>query len=161
MDCETGKRMISRLVDDELGEKERELVERHVAACPACTAFREDLFKMRALFAADPIPSPSTDLDERVRAAARLELAARRRGVLSVVLRRMAVAAMALAAATIGLFVLNMEPIQAVDTGKEIHYEDLFQRALPGDREAVLEILLNTDNPREALRCFMAERRPE
>ena len=159
MDCETYKLWISRWIDDELGGDETAELERHIAACSSCAAYREDLLKLRALFGAEEAPSPSPGLKRRVMAKARGELAVRRTGAALAILRRMAVAAMLLTALTVGLFAVGNDPVQAVDAGKEIHYEDLFEQVKPGEEDLMLEVLSKTTHPREALRLYFERRR--
>ena len=161
MDCETYKKWISRQIDDELEPSETQRIEHHIAACSSCATFREDLLKLRSIIAGSTIPSPSPGFKSRVMAGAREELCVRRSGPVRILMRRMAVAALLLAALTVGLFALGTEPIQAVDTSKEIHYEDLFQQMEPGEEDLLLEVLSRTTNPRTALRLFFEKRQPE
>jgi hypothetical protein len=71
----------------------------------------------------------------------------------------MAVAALLLTALTVGLFAVGNDPVQAVDAGKEIHYQDLFEQVKPGEEGLMLEVLSKTTHPREALRLFFGKRR--
>ncbi|MHC4941792.1 MAG: anti-sigma factor family protein [Planctomycetota bacterium] len=159
MDCETYQIWINRQADQLLSEDEAKMLSTHLSTCASCRAFEQDLEKMRSLFTAEEIPPISPDLRDRVLSGARFELAARRRRMLWATARRLCAAALILGALTVGLFYLDSSnSIQATDTNKEIHYEDLFQRGSIEDPE-LLEILLKTDNPREALRIYSEQRR--
>jgi anti-sigma factor RsiW len=160
MDCEAYRIWINRQADQPLSGEEAKALEAHLSSCDACRAFSEDLEKMRALFSAEAVPPVPEGLRERVLSGARFVLAARRRRTAWVAVRRLCAAALILAALTVGFFSLDgSNAIQATDTNKQIHYEDLFQRGSVDDPE-LLEILLKTDNPREALRIYSEKRRP-
>jgi predicted anti-sigma-YlaC factor YlaD len=158
MDCEKYKKWISQEIDQELEEKEAELLRKHLDTCSECTAFRDDLYTLRKFFAEDPAPSPSLDLEQRVVKAFRANKNVLRNHEIWVFAKRMAAAALILVALTLGLFIGSTATVQAVDPESEIHYEDLFQRA-PLDDEALLEALITSNNPREALRVYSGKRR--
>ena len=58
---------LSALLDDELAASEREAVDRHLAGCPACRDLLEDLRRLAAETAADPVPPVPADLASRIR----------------------------------------------------------------------------------------------
>lgn len=158
MDCEKYKKWISREIDQELEEKEAELLRKHLNSCSECIDFRNDLYTLRQFFSEDPAPSPSPDLKERVVKAFRTNKNVLKNHEIWVFAKRMAAAALILMALTLGLFIGNTATVQAVDPESEIHYEDLFQRASLED-EALLEALITSNNPREALRVYYGKRR--
>jgi len=59
--------LLSALPDGELTAPEREQVDRHLAGCPACRDRLEDLRRLSAATAADPVPPVPADLASRIR----------------------------------------------------------------------------------------------
>ncbi|HEU5169409.1 MAG TPA: zf-HC2 domain-containing protein, partial [Gemmatimonadales bacterium] len=53
---------LSEYLDGELNESERAALERHLAACPACTTTLADLTRVVARARALPAPPPTGDL---------------------------------------------------------------------------------------------------
>jgi predicted anti-sigma-YlaC factor YlaD len=147
-------------MDEPLEKDEAKSLERHLASCSACRAFKDDLVRMRTFFAADETPEAPPDLRERIVANVLPALSSQRRRLFWRGLSRLSAAALILAAVTAGFFILDgNNTMQATDANREIHYEDLFQRDAIQERE-VLELLLKTGNPREALRVYSETRKP-
>jgi anti-sigma factor RsiW len=159
MDCEAYKQWMSRHVDGMLTEEEGAQLDKHLGSCSSCARFRRDLESMRHIFQADPAPAAPAEMSDSLRRAARSELARQRSGRLISLTRRLSAAALLVAAVTAALFLATgTDEIQAGDEDVNIHYEDIFQRA-GSDDEKILEILMRTDNPGEALRIYKAEKR--
>lgn len=161
MDCETYRRLISLALDGELPPEAAENLAHHLETCPGCAAFRTDLHRLREIIAAEPILTLSPEATERIRRAAGPLLAEGRRGAFRLLFLKAAAAALLLLSVTVGLFALRMDTLQAVDPSKEIHYEDLFQRARRGEEGVLVEILLKTGGPREALELYSSRRHTE
>jgi predicted anti-sigma-YlaC factor YlaD len=71
-DCEQARERVSLLLDDELSPHEAVLLDRHLAACGACTAFASDVRAYTDMLRATPLePAPQSWLLRR-RAASRL-----------------------------------------------------------------------------------------
>ena len=71
-DCEQARERVSLLLDDELSQYETALLDRHLAACGACTAFASDVRSSTELLRAAPLePAPQSWLLRRP-AASRL-----------------------------------------------------------------------------------------
>jgi len=49
MDCNHTRKKLSAYLDDELSFKDRELIEKHLASCPACSAERKGLLLISSL----------------------------------------------------------------------------------------------------------------
>src|SRR5215218_8934416 len=60
--CEEIQLLISRYVDDEVSDRERELVEAHVATCEACACRLLQWVEMAAIFAETPMRVPDAEL---------------------------------------------------------------------------------------------------
>ena len=95
---------------------------------------------MRAFFEASGTPSPIAELTAPYRAAARSELDELRQSRSRwASMRRVAAAACLLATLSVILvFFASLDPVQAVDRNKELHYEDLF-RITPADDAELLK----------------------
>lgn len=161
MDCETCRRLISLELDGELSPEGKASLTKHVEACPECRGFRSDLERLRGLFAAEKKVRLPEAAAERIRQSARPILAERRRSRFRLVFLKTAAAALLVLSVTVGLFALHTDTVQAVDPSREIHYEDLFRNVRKGDEKTIVEILLETDGPREALRLYSVRRRTE
>jgi anti-sigma factor RsiW len=157
MDCEKYRLWISRKADGELEIEETGLLDAHVASCPECEAYEKDIESLRALIQADEGSESSSDLTMRIVAAARAEGLIKPNGIL-LALKRLCAAAAIFAAVTVALFYSGSSGTVHADD-REVHYEDLFQRTGPGDGD-VLEALIKTDNPIEAIRIHSSSRRP-
>jgi Putative zinc-finger len=64
--CEEIQLLISRYVDDEVNDGERELVEAHVATCEACACVLLQWVEMAAIFAETPMREPEPELRARL-----------------------------------------------------------------------------------------------
>jgi predicted anti-sigma-YlaC factor YlaD len=161
MDCEKFKEWISRRADGPLDEGEERALREHLAGCEECAAFRDDLARMKEFYAAWSAPRVPEGLRERVLQGGRLELARRRRRSLLSGAARLCAAALVMVAVTIGYFCLDgLEPAQATDTNREVHYADILYQGGGKQDDALLEALLGTNNPREALHVYTEKRRP-
>lgn len=155
MRCQDYQKWISRSVDNELGAEESRLLDAHLAECDACRKYRDDLMSMRTFFnqsGSDRSEAPSANLRDRVLTAVRNEQAGRNTILLwARAVKRACAAALILAGLTIGSFYIGGSgTIHAVDTNREIHYEDVFR--MEGlDNADMLEALLKTTSPRSAL----------
>ena len=157
MDCKKYRLWISRKADGELDGEEAGLLDAHVASCPDCAAYEKDIGTLRALIREEGGAAPPKNLTMRIVAAARAEGLVKPNGIV-LALKRLCAAAAIFAAVTVVLFYSGSSGTIHADD-REVHYEDLFQQAGPGDGE-VLEALIKTDNPREALRIHSSSRRP-
>ena len=164
MNCHDFHKMIHRLLDEELGEREKRKLEEHLERCEDCARFLEEHKRLKSLFRPETVTPPGT-LRPRILAA--LEAASRsgpesresvsgRRAAASRVevrvlplFRRAALAALLFLAVSAALFFGGLAPLTAENRDSEIHYEDLFSIAPPG---ALLGILSRTQSPAEAMR---------
>ncbi|MFH1998146.1 MAG: zf-HC2 domain-containing protein [Planctomycetota bacterium] len=160
MDCQDYQKWISRWVDNELEDEQARMLDEHLAGCDVCRKYRRDLETMRSFFKNTDTPVPSHGLRDRVLAAAREEHAGRNTFMVwAQAAKRACAAALILAALTIGSFYIGGSgTLHAVDTNKEIHYEDLFQKGRL-DSADMLEAMLKTSNPRKAMDTYCTERR--
>jgi predicted anti-sigma-YlaC factor YlaD len=72
-DCEQARERVSLLLDDELSPHEGVLLDRHLAACGACTAFASEVYAYTEMLRATPLePAPQFWLLRRPAASRRL-----------------------------------------------------------------------------------------
>ena len=57
-DCEKYEALCSAMLDNALTVQEKEELDAHLAVCPSCRAYLEDLQEMRALWKELEIPVP-------------------------------------------------------------------------------------------------------
>jgi len=68
MKCRTANRRLMRSLDAPLDPERKRRLDAHVAACPACRAFRSRAELVRSSLAATPAPEPLPYFYERLRA---------------------------------------------------------------------------------------------
>jgi predicted anti-sigma-YlaC factor YlaD len=71
-DCEQARERVSLLLDDELSPHESALLDRHLAACGACTAFASDVRAYTEMLRATPLEAAPQSWLLRRPAASRL-----------------------------------------------------------------------------------------
>ena len=71
MNCKKCQRLLVDLLYEELSPGRRQKVESHLEECPACAREFEALKSTRRVFAQIDDPSPSPEVETRIKAAAR------------------------------------------------------------------------------------------
>lgn len=152
MSCAEYEKLIHRSLDQEIEAGEERRLRAHLEECAACSLVYEKTRSLKALFIPETVEPPS-GMRERILKA----VAAERRGGQAVVIplfRRAALAALVILAVSAALFFGDLGPLTASDGDSTVHYEDVFSGRDPGE---TLDVLLRTQNPKEALRLILLE----
>ncbi len=154
MSCANYEKLIHRSLDREIEAGEERLLMAHLEECAACSREYEKTKKLKALFIPETVAPPS-GMRSRIMNA----VAAERTGGQAVVIplfRRAALAALVILAVSAALFFGDLGTLTASDGDSSVHYEDVFSGRDPGE---TLDVLLRTQNPKEALRLILQEER--
>ncbi|MEZ5413772.1 MAG: zf-HC2 domain-containing protein [Opitutaceae bacterium] len=80
MSCHDTQRLLSQAQDVTLSEQQRDVLARHLAACPVCRQYQAELANAAAVFRQDATAIVAPDIDQEIRAVqARLSAPPKRR----------------------------------------------------------------------------------
>src|SRR3989337_3296243 len=75
MNCERFEELLIDFMDNEIEPSEREVVKKHLAACPRCSRRLEEYQEIRRIFNEETIPQPSPQVLATISKRARQEVA--------------------------------------------------------------------------------------